>query len=89
MFVLAGCATSGLPEPDYYELLSLRSLPKGNELKDECTCLTEDINALNSFAEKMNNSRFAVHYYAMSQQKILVIQNRADEIGCEYTLAKP
>ena len=86
LFVLAGCATNDSLQPDYYELLSLRSLPKGNELKDECTCSNEDINALNAFAEKMNDSRYAVHYYALSHQKISVIQDRADAIGCKYTI---
>ena len=84
IFILAGCATTEPDQPDYYELLSLRYLPKGNELKDECTCLNDDINSLNKFAEKMNNSRYAVHYQAMSNQKILVIQDRADTIGCKY-----
>ena len=84
IFILAGCATNDSLQPDHYELLSLRSLPKGNELKDECTCLNEDINALNAFAKKMNDSRYAVHYYALSHQKISVIQDRADAIGCKY-----
>ncbi len=84
LFLLAGCASNETSQVDRYELLSLRSLPKGNELKNECTCLNEDIVALNAFAEKMNNSRYAVHYQAMSHQKIAVIQDRADTIGCKY-----
>jgi len=84
LFLLVGCATNETGQADRYELLSLRSLPKGNELKDECTCLNEDIVALNAFAEKMNNSRYAVHYQAMSHQKIAVIHDRADTIGCKY-----
>ncbi len=84
LFLLAGCATNETSQAGRYELLSLTVLPKGNELKDECTCLNEDIVALNAFAEKMNNSRSAVHYQAMSHQKIAVIQDRADTISCKY-----
>ena len=82
--ILAGCAANEPAQPDYYDLLSLRSLPKGDELKDECTCLNEDIVSLDAFAERMNNSKYAVHYQVMSQQKIAVIRERADVIGCKY-----
>jgi len=88
ILTLAGCATNSVPETDRYELLSLRSLPKGSELKDECTCLNEDIVSLNAFAERMNDSKYAVHYHVMSQQKISLIQNRADNIGCNYPTTK-
>jgi hypothetical protein len=88
LFILEGCAANEPAQPDYYELLSLRSLPKGNELKDECTCLNEDIISLGEFAEKMNNSKYAVHYQAMSQQKISAIRGRADVIGCKYPIAQ-
>lgn len=86
MLMLAACATNESVGPDYYELLSLRSLPKGNELKDECTCLNEDIVSLDAFAKKMNNSKYAVHYQAMSQQKISVIRDRANVIGCKHPM---
>lgn len=88
LVILSGCATNEPVQPDKYELLSLRSLPTGTELKDECTCLNEDINDLNAFAEKMNNSRYALHYQAMSHQKISVIQDRADAIGCNYPVSQ-
>ena len=84
LFILAGCATHDPSESSYNDLLSFCSLPKGNEVKDECTCLNEAIIALDSFAEKMNNSRYAVHYQAMSQQKISILRDRADSIGCKY-----
>jgi len=63
LFLLAGCATNETSLTDRYELLSLTSLPKGNELKDERTCLNEDIVTLNAFAEKMNNSRYLATLY--------------------------
>lgn len=88
LVIISGCASTEPAQPDYSELLSLRSLPVGNELKDECTCLNEDINALNGFAERMNNSRYAAHYQVMSHQKIAVIQERADTIGCKYPASR-
>ena len=83
LFVLDGCATHDPSESSYNELLSFCSLPEGNAVKDECTCLKEAINGLYLFAERMNNSRYAAHYQAMSQQKISILKNRANEIGCK------
>jgi hypothetical protein len=84
MFALVGCVNYKAQEADVNDSLSLCALPESKDPKDECTCLKEAISALNLFAERMNDSKYAAHYQVMSRQKIQVIQNRADKIGCKF-----
>ena len=86
ILVLCGCATDNEPRPDLYEILSLGKMPEGNELKNECTCLKEEMDKVNAFADQLSHSRYAVYYHALSREKIAELQNRADDIACKYPL---
>ncbi len=86
--VLAGCAAREASTIDYSELLSLRTTPDGNELKDECTCLQEDIVSINQHTENFEDSRYYIYYQALDREKISALQSRADAIGCNYPLSQ-
>ena len=71
-------------EQDFSELLAVRAKPAGiSELEYECICMDDEINKINTFTEKMNNSKFAVFYQAMGREKVTVINDHKNTIKCQ------
>ncbi|MFC1589573.1 hypothetical protein ACFL3P_04800 [Pseudomonadota bacterium] len=60
-----------------------RLIPEGQQLLDECSFIDEEITESKSFAKKMAKSRYAMHYLAMSRERISSLQARAKQIGCQ------
>ncbi|MDH5711575.1 MAG: hypothetical protein OEZ15_07935 [Gammaproteobacteria bacterium] len=71
------------PVMDHASTQAPVTLPKGQQLINECNYISEAIIDSELLAKKMANSRFAVYYQAMSRDRVISLEVRAREIGCK------
>ena len=87
---LSSCATTheqwGLKETParYSEQLAMRAKPTNmSELKDECRCMTDEINQINAFSDKMSKSKFAFYYQSLGREKLSAIAYHTASLNCQ------
>ena len=86
VFTLQGCTYNCScedPLMDHANTQTPVTVPKGQQLINECNYINEGIIDSELLAKKMANSRFAVYYQAMSRDRVTSLEARAKEIGCK------
>jgi len=82
MFILSSCTYNCACDNLEPTKISLRPLPKGKQLVNECSYIKTGIADSKSFSKKMANSRYAIYYQAISRERISKLMDRAKELGC-------
>ena len=88
LFLMTGCANYGSARAADSQKLAAKPIYMVTEKGSQCAVLNKEIADILEHDKKFSRSQYAIHYHAMTREKLFAIEPRAKQANCTYS-SKP